>query len=433
MKATKFHLGWFTGFSSTLWQAPFSDDGRPWSGQFFVELAKTLERSFFDLLMFEDDLAVSETYGGNPDFHLKSGFMSPKGDPVLLSAVIGASTSKLGIVSTMSTLAYPPYLLARTAATLDNMCNGRFGWNVVTSAGNLEAQNFGLDALTNHADRYDMAEEYVDLVCRLWGSWDQDALVLDRETGVYADPDKVRAINFKGKYYSSRGPLNMLPPPLGRPALFQAGASPRGREFAARVADCTLSAVPTIAQMKEFRADIRRRVSDAGRDPNDVKVLFIVHPFVAETESIAKRRHEELVNSQQYLDQRLAFQSMATGIDFSKFDLDAELPNLESQGSKGTLENFAQGWNTGKTLRQLTTEYEATLNIVGTPDQVADRLAETMEEVGGDGFLIMSPYWRLNRQYITEICDGLVPALQRRGLVRTAYEKSTLRETLLEF
>src|SRR5580700_1364920 len=387
------------------WNTPFSAGGNPWDGGFYVDMAKAMERACFDYIMLEDTLMISESYGGTTEAYLKYALMGPKGDPAPMAALIGASTSKMGVVATMSTLAYPPFMLARLCSTLDNICKGRFGWNIVTSGENLAAQNFGLDELPPRQQRYDMADEYVQLVCQLWDSWDKDAVVLDRKTDTYADYTKVRPINFVGKYYKCRGPLNTAPSPQGRPTFVQAGGSPRGRQFAAETADSIIVAATGIAAMKEYRDDIRTRAAKAGRNPDDIKVLFTVSPVLAETREAAQDRIDGWVKAPEYIIKTLAGISSITDIDFSKFDLDSELPHLTTNGEQGSLDAFAQ-WGKGKTLRQLVMD-RATRGlegVVGTPDKVADRLAEVMGEVGGDGFLISAGQWKLTRQYINEIC-----------------------------
>jgi FMN-dependent oxidoreductase (nitrilotriacetate monooxygenase family) len=434
MPAKRFHLGWFMNFAVDNWNATFSAGGNPWDGGFYIDMAKAMERACFDYIMLEDTLMVSDSYGGSTEAYLKYALMGPKGDPAPMAALIGANTTKMGVVATLSTLAYPPFMLARLCSTIDNICRGRFGWNIVTSGENLAAQNFGLDELPPRQQRYDMADEYVQLVCQLWDSWDKDAVVLDRQTNTYADYTKVRPINFVGKYYKCRGPLNTAPSPQGRPTFVQAGGSPRGRQFAAETADSIIVSATGIAAMKEYRDDVRTRAAAAGRDPDDIKVLFTVSPVLAETEQAAWDRINGWVKAPDYIVKTLAGISSTTDIDFSKFDLDSELPRLTTNGEQGSLDAFAQ-WGKGKTLRQLVMD-RATRGldgVVGTPEQVAKRLGEVMEEVGGDGFLISAGQWKLSRQYINEICEGLVPALQRRGLVRTEYTKGTLRETLREF
>jgi len=429
----KFHLGWFTNFTPGDWNHPFAAGLPPWDGKFYVDFAQALERACFDYIMLEDTLMVSEAYGGTAEAALKHAILVPKHDPCPLAALIAAGTSRLGVVATMSTMAYPPFLLARLSATLDHIANGRFGWNIVTSGEDAAAQNFGMEKLPPRELRYEMADEYVDLVCRLFESWDADAVVQDRARGYYADHAKVRAIDFEGKYFKCRGPLNTVRSPQGRPAFVQAGGSPRGREFAARTADSIIATANGIEGMKGYRDDVRRRAAAAGRNPDDIKVLFLVYPMLGETREEALAKYDRMVSSPLFIEAALASVSTVTDIDFSQFDLDKPLPKLTTNGEQGSLDKFAQ-WGSGKTLRQLAMErFSAGVDLIGTPDEVADRMGELMEAVGGDGFLISTPFQRVSRRVIAEITEGLIPALQRRGLTRTHYAETTLRKTLTEF
>jgi len=435
MARKKFHLAWFAHFVVDEWQDPLSSaGGSPWSGDFYIEMAKTLERACFDFIMFEDTLMVSNIYTGSMKPYLKDAIHVPKHDPAPLAAVIGSHTSRIGVVATLSTLGYPPFLLARLCATIDHIARGRFGWNIVTSGEDLAAQNFGLPKITAHDLRYEMADEYLDLVNQLFASWDPDAVVRDRETGTYADHTKVRPINFEGRYYKSRGPLNTAPMPQGRPTYIQAGGSPRGRSFAAKHADTIIANPNGIAEMKAFRDDIRDRAAKIGRNPDDIKILFLFAPVLGETEEEARAKNARGLASPRYHQHILALHSALSGIDMAQFDLDKPLPEMATEGSIAALASFAQ-FGSGKTLRQLIVEggKASSIDAVGTPDQVADRMAAAMEAVGGDGFLIRQPFHDINRRTILEVAEGLVPALQRRGLVRTEYTAPTLRETLREF
>jgi long-chain alkane monooxygenase len=257
---------------------------------------------------------------------------------------------------------------------------------------------------------------------------------MDRETGTYADFTKVRPINFNGKYFKCRGPLNTAPSPQGRPTYVQAGGSHRGRDFAAKHADSIIVQVGGIKAMKQFREDVRGRAKKFGRNPDDIKVLYLFAPVMGETEEEAQTRNLRGISSQRFIDRVLGLYGGITDIDFSKFDLDKPLPELTTNGEASSLAKFAQ-YGSGKTLRQCIIEggTGACLDVVGTPEQVADKMAEVMEEVGGDGFLLKMPFHQINRRYINEVTEGLVPALQKRGLVRTEYTKPTLRETLREF
>ncbi|HEY1973262.1 MAG TPA: NtaA/DmoA family FMN-dependent monooxygenase, partial [Pseudonocardia sp.] len=296
------------------------------------------------------------------------------------------------------------------------------------------AQNFGLDRLYEHDERYKMATEYVDLVRQLWDSWEPDAVLRDRATGRYADHEKVHTVDFVGKYYKSRGPLNTVRPPQGHPVLCQAGASPPGREFAARYADTIVATSNTPTQMKAYREDIRTKLAMHGRNPDDCKILFLISPIVADTVAEALAKKARWMSDPQYIELVLATMSSITELDFSQFDLDEPLPAVTTNGERGFLEAFVRRAE-GKTLRQAVVDdgMSDAGEFVGTPETVADRMVEIMAEVGGDGFLITSPEKKLNRRYVTEITDGLVPALQRRGATRTHYAHKHFRDNLLEF
>jgi FMN-dependent oxidoreductase (nitrilotriacetate monooxygenase family) len=434
---TKMHLAWFMNFTPDEWREPFGQGGNPWDGRFYMEMAQTLERACFDYIMIEDKLMVPQTYGGSRDLALKNAMMVPKADPAPLATAMGMATSKLGVVATMSTMAYPPFLLARLCSTIDSLTRGRFGWNIVTSAEDLAAKNFNMDKLPLRETRYEMAEEYMEVVNALFDSWDADAVVLDREKGIYVDPSKVRTIDHVGKHYQVRGPLNTVPSPQHRPVYVQAGASPRGRDFAARFADSIISVASGVAEMKAFRDDIRARAEKVGRNPDDIKIMFCVTPTLAETESEARAKFERQMASPHFIADTLASISAITEIDFAQFDLDQPLPHkLVTNGESGSLDKFQQ-WGSGKTLRELVTSggggLVSSVELIGTPDQVADRMGEVIEEVGGDGFLITTPVLRVSRRYLAEVADGLVPALQKRGLARTEYKHQLLRDTLREF
>ncbi|MGP0002124.1 MAG: NtaA/DmoA family FMN-dependent monooxygenase [Acetobacteraceae bacterium] len=436
MPANPFHLGWFMNFTPGEWDHSMAAGGAPWDGRFYVDMAQALERACFDYIMIEDTLMVSETYGGSAEAGLKYAQMVPKHDPSPLAALISAGTRRLGVVATFSTLAYPPFMLARLCSTLDNIAGGRFGWNIVTSGEELAAQNFGMEHLPPREQRYDMADEYVDLVCRLFDSWDADAVVMDRSSGTYADYRKVRPVHFEGKYFKCRGPLNTVRSPQGQPVFVQAGGSPRGRAFAARHADSIIAVANGIAGMKTYREDVRRHAERFGRNPDHAKVLFLVYPILAETDDEARAKYQRMIASPAFIERSLAGISSITDIDFSTFPLDEPLPHLTTNGEQGSLDKFAQ-WGTGKTLRQLAMErfeaVEPELEFIGSPDTVAERMGLVMEAVGGDGFLISTPFQRTSRRFITEITEGLVPALQRRGLARTIYAGTTLRDVLREF
>src|SRR5882762_2931491 len=317
MADNRLHFGWLMNFTANEWNTPFGNDGNPWNGKFYIEMAQAMEKACFDYIMIEDTLMVSEAYGGNSEVYLKYATMAPKHDPAPLAAIMAAATSKMGVVATMSTTFYPPFLLARLCSTLDSIAEGRFGWNIVTSGEDRAAQNFGMEKLTEHDLRYDIADEYVDLVCQLWDSWEPDAVVLDRDTGVYADGAKVHTIDFQGRYYKSRGPLNTVRAPQGRPVFVQAGGSPRGREFAAKYADSIIATATGIEGMKAYRDDVRARMAVHGRKPDDCKVLFLVSPILGDTAEEAHQKRRAMIAAPDYIEQILIGISSITEVDFS--------------------------------------------------------------------------------------------------------------------
>ncbi len=440
--ATRFHLGWFSSFTADPWTGTYAGDGQPWNGRYFIDFAQTLERACFDFILLEDKLAIPDTYGGTSEIYLaQAQGTAPKGDPAPLSAMLAGATSRLGIVATLSTLSYHPYTLARLASTIDSLSEGRFGWNIVTSAEDNAARNMGLDALPPRELRYDIADEFVDLTIKLWRSWEPGAVVMDRERQVYADFRKVRSIDFVGRYYKSRGPLNTVPSPQVVPTLVQAGASPKGRDFAAKYADVIVGAANGVAAMKAFRDDVRGRAAALGRDPDDIKVLFIVSPLLGETAGEARDRYARMVSAPGFVERSLAMISAITDIDFKQFDLDQPLPEtLSTNGESSALDFFRQGsaGQGGRTsLRQLVMEaaggLASSIELIGTPEQIADQMEAAMATIGGDGFLISTPGQSASRHAIIEVCEGLVPVLQRRGLVRTAYDHALLRDNLRAF
>lgn len=437
MSARPFHLGWFLqGSSVQAW-------GEPWTGHIgtswmvpdlFLDMARGLERACFDYILLEDSSYVGESYNGSTEVYLKHGIAVPRQDPSVVAALMTAATSRIGIVPTFGTYAYPPYLLARLMATLDQVSQGRSGWNAVTGSSEFAAMNFGLKGMPEHDLRYDMADEYMEVVRALWASWEPGAIIADREHGILVDHTKVHGVNHEGRFFKSRGPLNAGPCPQGQPVIAQAGGSPRGRQFAARHADTIVAHTKGIAAARAYRDDVRQRMIASGRDPETCKVLFLVAPILGQTEAEAEdRRRIRLERARQQIPQRLAHLGKITNIDFGQFDLDQPLPAVSTNGHQQSLEQF-RGGAPDQTLRMLLERYNTTaltVELVGTPDSVAGQMADAMEAIGGDGFLFSLP--NVSRRVLAEIEDGLVPALQSRGLVRAAYTHTQFRDNLLEF
>ena len=430
-----FHLAWFLsqGYGPKNWRSiwPGADTGRWMMPDLFIDLAKGMERACMDYMIIEDSSMLPYTYQGSHDTYLKYAASTPKLDPAVLVPYLAQATKHLGLVPTLSTSEYPPFLLARLVNTLDHVTEGRIGWNCVTSSNDGAAQNYGHEMQRPHDERYDVADEFADLVTRLWEAWEPDAVVLDRDRPMFADGSKVHPVFHEGKYFRCRGPLNAPRSPQGRVPICQAGGSPRGQAFASRWADTIITdGGGSIEAMKAYREEVRQRAVALGRDPDGIKVLFLAYPIVDTTmEAARERRLLERQAAEEHMDMQLSGMSRLTGIDFSKFDLDTPLPeSLTTNGHQSSLAKWI-----GKTPRSIVQSYasKAGIDFTGTPDHVAGMMQDIMEEVGGDGFLLFNGYF--DRRYIMEVCDGLVPELQRRGLTRKAYAHKTLRENLLEF
>lgn len=439
MTANPFHLAWFLqGSSVQAWGEPWTGNiGQDWmSADLFVDLVRSMERACFDYLLIEDSIYVGENWQNSRDIFLKGGICIPRQEPSVVATLLAASTRKLGIVPTLSTFAYHPYLTARIVSSLDQISGGRAGWNMVTGSSDFSAQNFGMEKLPEHDERYLMAEEYIDIVKGLWGSWEPGAFLDDRENGVLIDPAKVHTIDYVGKYYASRGPLNSGPCPQGQPVIAQAGGSKSGRKIAATHADTIVAAPNGVAAMKQYRDDVRAQMAGLGRNPDDCKVLFLLSPIVAETEEQAKwAADQRRVSAAQNLDARMARFGWSTNLDLSGLDLDTPVSQLTltTNGHQSSLSQFLTRAG-DKPLRQAMIDHVSCgycVDVVGTPDSVASQMDEIMQEVGGDGFLIA--LGDVSRRSVATITDGLVPVLQRRGLTRAAYTHQHLRDTLTEF
>lgn len=432
-----FHLAWFTNPRAHGWTANGPDR---WAGNdilperwqtlaFLKDMARQLESAGFDFIMIEDHVVLSNDKQN----------LEPRIDPMIVMTALAEATKKLGIIGTFSSSFYPPFLLARQINSIDLISNGRAGWNVVTSSEDWAAQAFGRDKQPPHDERYAIADEMLDLVKQLWDAWEPDPFEMSAETGRYVDPGKFREFKFDGKYHKSLGPLNVTRSPQGRPAICQAGSSPAGRDFAAKHSDvilCSTFGQNSVAALKDFRDDIRTRMVAHGRNPDDAKVMFLISPVLGDTEEMAQMRYQEIVGmTPTILAQRLGRLTLHTDMDWTKFDLDAPFPDIDpakvTQGFQGMIASLKAS-SRGKTLRQTLAEQETTsLKLIGTPEQVADQMEAAIEEIGGDGFLMHAR--PLTRRYLAEVLDGLVPILQRRGLVRSDYSTQHLREHLKQF
>lgn len=402
--------------------------------RYYEKIARTLEQGKFDLVFFDDRLAMPGVYGNSVAEAVRFGARPIKLD---LTAVLGGvtgATSRIGIGATYSTTYYDPFHVARTFATLDHLSRGRVAWNVVTSVNDSEAQNFGVEQHLGHDERYDRAHEFLETVSQLWDSWGDDALVMDRESGTFADPDEVREVNYSGKWFRVRGPLTVPRTPQGRPVILQAGQSGRGREFAANWADLIFTGDPSFEVAKEHYQDQKARIAAAGRSPDSVRILPMAYAIVAESESMAAEKERMFLDSYVHPMASLTLLSEMLNYDFSHHDLDdvitEDLIN-SSSGIRGLAEGVRRHLGRSDvTLRDLAA-HRATLlqgpRFVGTAEQVADQMQTWFTEGACDGFVLAATHLP---GAFEEFVRMVVPILQERGVFRTEYEGATLRDHL---
>jgi FMN-dependent oxidoreductase (nitrilotriacetate monooxygenase family) len=395
-------------------------------------MARELERGKFDAMFFADHLAAFNAYKGDWRPTLENAVMAPVHDPLVLLPMLASVTDRLGLCGTLSTTYYHPYMAVRKMATLDHLTGGRFGWNIVTSFGLNEARAFGIP-LRPHDERYIAADEYMDLMTKLWASWEPDAVLHDREAGRYVDVGKIHPVEHDGAYYQCSGIAFAQPSPQGRPVLFQAGQSPAGRDFCAKWAEACFAILATAGQMRAFTDDIHDRTERAGRPGDSVRCMFGIQPVVGRTEAEAREKQQavyELMNT----DAAMVAISGQTGIDFSKFDPDASVHDVPLpsgiQGVLETLRRYAGETNQDMTVAEAVQRYAESnmmLPVVGSPRQVADHLIALWEESGGAGFLMTPLYYP---GIFTDFVDLVVPLLQKAKVFRRDYTGTMLRDHL---
>ena len=397
----------------------------------YEHIARLLEKGKFDSLFFADTLGLFDTYRGTHEAIVKYGGQMGLLDPIPVLAIMARVTERIGLGATMSTTFHNPYQIARVLGTLDVLSQGRIAWNVVSSISHLEARNFGQTELAPRDQRYDRADEVVEACLQLWKSWDADALVLDKESGLFADPKKVHRADYDGKWVRSRGPLTVPRSPQGHPVIMQAGASDRGRDFAARWAEMVFALHHGKADMQAYYADIKARMAAKGRRQEECAILPSVDPIIGETESIARER-QAYVNELVHPEVGLALVSTHIGVDLSRLDLDKPIDDLDiPQGAQGSLDVIMQGTRAeGLSLREAARRFatsELCPQVVGTPSSVADQLQDLFESRACDGFILTPTVFPGTWE---QFVRSVVPELQRRGLFRTEYRGRTLREHL---
>jgi FMN-dependent oxidoreductase (nitrilotriacetate monooxygenase family) len=393
----------------------------------WVELAQILERGCFDSLFVADVIGVDPAYKGSWDTYLHEAVQIPINDSgVLIGALIHATTH-LGLTFTSSILQEHPFNFARKVSTLDHLSKGRIGWNIVTSVSHNAAQNFGLDRIVPHDERYRWADEYVDVVYKLWeGSWDEGAVLADKAAGLYADSSKVHRIGHEGPRYKILGPHLSQPSPQRTPVLFQAGSSSAGRAFAAQNAEGTFIAALSPEGVTKVVADVRRAVAAAGRDASDLLFIQGLSFVVGSTEDEARRKARDL-DDYRSNDGLLAHISRDLGIDLGLLDPELPVDELDIQGVQGLVKFFEEA-NPGKraTVRDLGLAYAYNTRIVGTPESIADDLAR-WQAAGIDGVNVI---YQTTPHSFVDFIDQVIPVLQARGMAQRQYEPGTLREKL---
>ncbi len=409
------------------WRRPEAQQHRFNDLQMWRELARELEEAKFDAMFFADVVGLYGNHNGGWAEHLRHGLQIPSNDPVVLLSALAATTKDIGLAATSSVIQSHPFQFARQMSTLDHLSGGRVGWNIVTSALENAHRNFGGAGLEAHDDRYAWADEYMEVVYKLWeGSWEDDALSQDKAGSIFSDPEGVAKIHHEGRRYSVEGPHLSSPSPQRTPLLFQAGGSPRGQQFCATHAEAAFTALIDPAHALEYTRGVRDLAEAQGRSREDVKFLQGFHIIVGSTEDEARRKSEDL-DSTMDLDSMLAHIGGGMGVDFGGLPLDTRMEDLTTQGAQGHLEATRRAAGTQNPTLEDFIRYRAINNrLVGTPEQIADAL-ERWQDAGIDGINIVNS--TLPGTY-TDIIQGLLPELRRRGLAQSEYAPGSLRQKL---
>ncbi|MEZ0090322.1 LLM class flavin-dependent oxidoreductase [Streptacidiphilus sp. EB129] len=420
------YLSYGTGHHAAAWRHPDAPADGAQRIDHYVDLARTAERGLFDFMFLSDTPSVF-----NDDRH-GYGSRVVVFEPLTLLSALAMTTTHLGLVATASTTYKEPYNLAREFASLDLLSGGRAGWNMVTSSKREAAANFGLDRHPDHAERYLRASEFFDVVTGLWDSWDDDAFVRDKQSGVFYDPGRRHPVAHHGRYFNVGGELNISRPVQGRPVIVQAGSSDDGRELAARTAEVVFTAAPDPDSAREFALDLRKRLAHYGRPPESLLVMPGLCPFIGPTDEAAQQAFDRL---QQLIHPQLGvslLSDLVGGFDLSGYDVDGLLPELPpSNGNRSRrrlIETLAASQQlTIRQLYQRMTVARGHLVLVGSYRRVAETMAEWLHSGAADGFAIMPPHLPGG---LAEFVDHVVPELQALGVHQTGYPPGTFRDRL---
>lgn len=387
----------------------------------YLRFAEIAERGCFDLLFVADVFSFSPRAKRVDAFRL---------EPLTLLSALAMTTSKIGLVATATTSFNEPYNVARKFASLDHISSGRAGWNIVTSSAN-EAPNFGNDELSEHAERYRRADEFTQVVIGLWDCFEDDAVIIDKKSGAFFEPSRLRVLNHEGKYFKVRGPLSLPRSPQGNPVLVQAGSSEDGRNLASKYAEVIFTIQRDLESARAFTRDIKERAVSFGRNPAHALVMPGVLPIVGRTRQEAQDKYE-LLQSFIHTEAGLLQLSRSMGVDLTDADVDKPLPEMDiaKLPQSRSVSIYQQSKRENMTVRET---YEKLVvskghrQLIGTPSDIADSLQEWFENDCADGFNIMPPF---TPGGLTDFVDHVVPELQRRNLFRTHYEGSMLRDHL---
>jgi FMN-dependent oxidoreductase (nitrilotriacetate monooxygenase family) len=426
-----FHMNCVVHQSPGLWVRPDDKMHLYTDLATWVELATLLERGKFDALFLADVIGVYDVFRDNREAALTQAAQIPVNDPMLLIPAMAHATEHLGFAFTGSVMQGHPFTFARLISTLDHLTKGRIAWNVVTSYLESAGRNLGKSGLPPHDERYEIADEYLEVCYKLWeASWEDGAVVKDRQRGIYADPAKVHDVHHEGKYFTVHGCHLSEPSPQRTPVIYQAGASPRGQQFAARHAECVFVSGPTPEVVGQIIRETRAKAREQGRNPEEILFFMYLKVITGDTEAAARRKYDEFSEQVSY-DGALALLSGWAGIDFGQFDPDQPLQYIETNAVRTLMHAFARADQSHKwTLRDLAKFVGIGGGgpvLVGAPEQIVDTFQEWIR-AGVDGFNLA--YAITPGTYI-DFVEGVVPVLQKRGLMQTEYQEGTLREKLL--
>ncbi|MGE8077464.1 LLM class flavin-dependent oxidoreductase [Peribacillus loiseleuriae] len=404
------------------WRHPDSLPNASTNFDYYKQQAQKAEEGKFDFAFIADSVSINE----NSSPHYLNRF-----EPMTILSAIAGVTNKIGLVGTVTVSYSEPYTLARQFASLDHISHGRAGWNVVTSWLSGSADNYGGKAHPSHPERYKIAQEFLEVTKGLWDSWEDDALVHDKESGIFFDKGKLHTLNHKGEYFSVKGPLNIARSQQGQPVIFQAGTSEDGRNFAAKNADAIFTGYENMKEAKKYYADVKGRAIEFGRNPDTLSILPGIIPIIGDTQEEADRKHQEIADLVSIDKAIHALGRPFDDHDFSHYPLDESFPDLGDLGSnshRGTSEKIKKmAKEQNLTLRQVAINFATPKGeFVGTPEKIADLIQRWFEEEASDGFIIGAA----TPNGLPEFVDRVVPILQERGLYRTEYEHDTLRGNL---